>query len=180
MQSQAGVEQEVGSAGCKPVVEGPWWFDSTRRHQTLSCQALRIGTGELSLKKRAAGSTPALATIRVAPLPPGKPEKHSRPWSSQQDASSPSRRSRGQSPLAAPAFRRRVDQKKIGLLIRGIPWSVTTHADHTVAEGKEWSPLAVTQGLAGATPVSHPRDSGLEGRKRPACSGCRKRGVQVA
>ena len=55
--------------------------------------------------------------------------QYSRPWSSEQDASSPSRRSRGRNPLAAPKSRRRVGQKQTGPLIRGKPWSVTTRAD---------------------------------------------------
>lgn len=48
----------VGSAGCKPVVERPWWFDSTRRHH---CQALCIGIGAPPLKRVDEGSIPSLA-----------------------------------------------------------------------------------------------------------------------
>lgn len=77
----------------------------------------------------------------------------------------PTRRARGRNPLAAPTLPRRVSQKQTGLPIRGKPWSVTTHADHTVAEGEEWSPLAVTQGLAGATPVSHPNHFRAQGKR---------------
>ena len=76
-----------------------------------------------------------------------------------------------------------------------------------MAEGKEWSRLTVDQTLTGATPVGHPKyrnrqtaagkrqkrrsegpglqrkkktRTGLKGRQRPACLGCRNCGVQVA
>ena len=177
------------------------------------------------MKQRAAGSTPALATTEIfaAIVEPAR-----RLVANEEIAGAePAGRSRNSL--------RRVGQKETGPLIGGKQWSVTTHADHTVAEGKEWSRLAVTQALAGATPVSHPpsraersearakepseapdrrreggpsprrategkpsssapsaarqarrraipltRLSGLKGRQRPACLGCRSRGVQVA
>ena len=67
----------------------------------------------------------------------------------------------GAEPAGRSKFLRRVGQKQTGRPISGRPWSVTTHADHLVVEGKETSPPAVTRSLAGASPVDHPKPSRL-------------------
>ena len=71
----------------------------------------------------------------------------------------------GAEPAGRTKLPRRVGQKQTGLSIRGRPWSVTTHADPMVTEGKEWSPLSVNQGLAGATPASHPKPYRAQGKR---------------
>ena len=113
--------------------------------------------------------------------------QYSRPWSSEQDASSPSRRSRGRNPLAAPKSRRRVGQKQTGLLIRGKPWSVTTRADQSGGRrrrvepsGRDPDPSRCDSGRSPQKEEAEEKRTGLRERQRPACLGCRKCGVQVA